>query len=163
MFKIIILGGMKITTSSCITIFRVVNALNYLITILISKIYSIWLKKKLVSICLIDHRVKCRKGKFPTYHKLARHTTKSIKYSQLQSTTYCCQVLQSLLRNQQKFAKCHTRTNHTSTRVSDDISILARVSDDTGGLAHVSDDIGGPIKLWHVSPIRLRHVSLTHP
>ena len=30
------------------------------------------------------------KGKFPTYHKLTRHTTKSTKYSQLQSTTYCC-------------------------------------------------------------------------
>ena len=45
------------------------------------------------------------------------------------------------------------KTNHTSTRVSDD----------TSGLAHVSDDIGGPIKLWHVSPIRLCQVSLTHP
>ena len=32
----------------------------------------------------------CRKGKFPTYHKLTRHTTKSTRYSQLQSTTYCC-------------------------------------------------------------------------
>ena len=32
----------------------------------------------------------CRKGKFPTYHKLTRHTTKSIRYNQLQSTTYCC-------------------------------------------------------------------------
>ena len=28
--------------------------------------------------------------KFPTYHKLTRHSTKSTKYSQLQSTTYCC-------------------------------------------------------------------------
>ena len=32
----------------------------------------------------------CRGRKFPTYHKLIRHTTKSTKYSQLQSTTYCC-------------------------------------------------------------------------
>ena len=32
----------------------------------------------------------CRKGKFPTCHKLTRHTTKSTRYSQLQSTTYCC-------------------------------------------------------------------------
>ena len=31
----------------------------------------------------------CRKGKFPTYHKLTRHTTKSTRYSQLQSATYC--------------------------------------------------------------------------
>ena len=63
----------------------------------------------------------------------------------------------SLLRNQQKFAKCHARTNHTSARVSNDISTSARVSndisspvrvsDDTGDLAHVSDDIGGPIRL----------------
>ena len=28
--------------------------------------------------------------KFPTYHKLTHHTIKSTKYSQLQSTTYCC-------------------------------------------------------------------------
>ena len=119
----------------------------------------------------------CRRGKFPTYHKLTRHTTKSTKYSQLQSTTYYCQVLLSLLRNQQKFVKCHARTNHTSAcvsndtstsvRVSNDTSTLARVSndistsarvsndtssptrvsDDTGDLARVSDDIGGPIRL----------------
>ena len=48
----------------------------------------------------------------------------------------------SLLRNQQKFAKCHARTNHTSARVSDDTSSLARVSDDIGSLARVSDDTG---------------------
>ena len=63
----------------------------------------------------------------------------------------------SLLRNQQKFAKCHARTNHTSAHVSDDTSNLARVSNDTsspacvsddiGNLARVSDDIGRPIKL----------------
>ena len=45
------------------------------------------------------------------------------------------------------------KTNHTSARVSDDISSQARVS----------DDIGEPIRLWHVSPIRLCHVSLTYP
>ena len=101
--------------------------------------------------------------KFPTYYKLTHHTIKSTKYSKLQSTTYCCQVLLSLLRNQQKFAKCHAKTNHTSARVSDDTSNLARVSNDTSSLARVSDDTGGPIRLWHVSPIGLRHVSLTHP
>ena len=63
----------------------------------------------------------------------------------------------SLLRNQQKFAKCHARTNHISARVSDNTGSLARVSDDTGNLARVSDDTsslarvsddtGGPIKL----------------
>ena len=75
------------------------------------------------------------------------------------------------------------KTNHTSTCVSDDTSTSARVnndtstsahvsdntrslacvSNDTGGLACVRDDIGGPIRLWHVSAIKLRHISLTHP
>ena len=105
----------------------------------------------------------CREGKFPTYHKLTRHTTKSTKYSQLQSTKYCCQVLLSLLKNQQIFTKYYAKTNHTSARVSDDTSSPARVSDDTSSPARVSDDICGPIRLWHLSPIRLRHVSLTHP
>ena len=31
----------------------------------------------------------CRKEKFLTYYKLTHHTTKSTKYSQLQSTAYC--------------------------------------------------------------------------
>ena len=55
------------------------------------------------------------------------------------------------------------KTNHTLAHVSDDTSSPARVSDDTSCPTRVSDDIGGPIRLWHVSPIRLRHVSLTHP
>ena len=45
------------------------------------------------------------------------------------------------------------KTNHTSTHVSDDTSSPTRVS----------NDISEPIRLWHVSPIKLRHVSLTHP
>ena len=55
------------------------------------------------------------------------------------------------------------KTNHTLTCVSDDISSPAPVNDDTSSPARVSDDISGPIKLWHVSQIKLRHVSLTHP
>ena len=47
----------------------------------------------------------------------------------------------------------HAKTNHTSTHVSDDIS----------SPAYVSNDISRPIRLWHVSPIRLCHVLLTHP
>ena len=43
------------------------------------------------------------------------------------------------------------------------LCISARVSDDTSNPARVSNDISEPIRLWHVSPIRLRHVSLTHP
>ena len=46
----------------------------------------------------------------------------------------------------------HAKTNHTLARVSNDISSPARVS----------DDISEPIRLWHVPPIRLRHMSLTH-
>ena len=43
------------------------------------------------TVCVNESRgAICRKGKFPTYHKLTRHTTKSTRYSQLQSTTYCC-------------------------------------------------------------------------
>ena len=57
----------------------------------------------------------------------------------------------------------HAKTNHTSARVSDDISSPAHISDDICNPTSVSDDIGRPIKLWHVSPIRLHHVSLTHP
>ena len=34
-------------------------------------------------------RENSRQGKFPTYHKLTQHTTKSPKYNQLQSATYC--------------------------------------------------------------------------
>ena len=63
----------------------------------------------------------------------------------------------SLLRNQQKFAKCHARTNHTSARVSDDTSSLARVSDDIGSLARVSDDTGS---LARVSDDTGRPISL---
>ena len=55
------------------------------------------------------------------------------------------------------------KTNYTSAHVSDDISSPAPVSDDMSNLAHVIDDISGPIKLWQVSPIRLCHMSLTHP
>ena len=43
------------------------------------------------TVCMNESRGGiCRKEKFPTYHKLIRHTTKSTRYSQLQSTTYCC-------------------------------------------------------------------------
>ena len=55
------------------------------------------------------------------------------------------------------------KPNHTSTRISNDTSSPAYVSDDICNPARVSNDISGPIKLWHVSPIKLRHVSLTHP
>ena len=65
------------------------------------------------------------------------------------------------------------KPNHTSMYVSDDTSSLARVSDeicnpahvsdDICNLGHVSDDISELIRLWHVSPIKLCHVSLTYP
>ena len=37
----------------------------------------------------ITLEANCRKGKFPTYHKLTHHTTKSTRYSQLQNIMYC--------------------------------------------------------------------------
>ena len=55
------------------------------------------------------------------------------------------------------------KPNHTSTCVSDYTSNPTCVSDDICNPAHVSDDISGLIKLWHVSPIRLCHMSLTNP
>ena len=55
------------------------------------------------------------------------------------------------------------KPNHRSARVRDDTSSPARVSDVISNPAHVSDDTSRPIRLWHVSPIRLRHVLLTHP
>ena len=55
------------------------------------------------------------------------------------------------------------KPNHTSANVSNDTSNLVRISNDICNPAHVSDDISKPIRLWHVSPIRLCHVSLTHP
>ena len=59
-------------------------------------------------------------------------------------------------------------TTHKATEIcqmscKNQSRISARVSDDTSSLAHVSDDTSRPIKLWHVSPIKLGHVSLTHP
>ena len=89
----------------------------------------------------------CREGKFLTYHKLTRYTTKSTKYNQLQSATCCYQVLLSLLRRQQKFSKCHARINYTSAHVSDDINSPTCVSDDICNPISVSDDIRGPIRL----------------
>ena len=41
----------------------------------------------------------------------------------------------------------HAKTNHTSARVSDDISSPAHVSDDICNPAWVSDDISEPIRL----------------
>ena len=61
------------------------------------------------------------------------------------------------------FPSVMQKSNHTSARVSNDTSNLARVSNDICNLTRIRDDISRPIRLWHVSPIRLHHVSLTHP
>ena len=62
-----------------------------------------------------------------------------------------------LLENQQKFAKCHVKTNHTSARVNDDTSSPTHVSDDTSGPTHISDDISGLARVSNDigGPIRL--------
>ena len=67
------------------------------------------------------------------------------------------------LETNKNFPNVMQKNNHTSMRVSDDISSPARVSDNTSNLKRVSDDIDKLIRLWHVSPIKLRHMSLTHP
>ena len=56
----------------------------------------------------------------------------------------------------------HTKTNHASACVSDDMGSPAWVSDDICNLARISDGISRPIRLWHVLPIKLHHVLLTH-
>ena len=100
---------------------------------------------------------KCREGKIPD---LSQADTSQYQVHKIQPITkhhVLLLGLLSLLKNQQKFAKCHARTNHTlarvsndtstSARVNNDTSSPARVSDDTGDLARVSDDIGRPIRL----------------
>ena len=77
-----------------------------------------------------------------------------------QKPTEICQVS---CKNQSCISTRVSDDKSSLARVSDDKSSLARVSDKTSSLARVSDDISGPIKPWHVSPIRLRHMSLTHP
>ena len=49
-----------------------------------------------------------------------------------------------------------------SAHVSDGTNGLALVSDDLINSTRVCDDIGEPIRLWHVSPIKLCHVLLTY-
>ena len=105
------------------------------------------------------------KEKFPTYHKLTHrsyyqvHTIQPITKRHVLPLDFAItthkpmEICQVSCKNQSRI----------SARVSDDTSSLARVSDDTSNPTRVSDDISGPIRLWHVSPIRLRHVSLTHP
>ena len=57
----------------------------------------------------------------------------------------------------------HAKTNHTLARVSDDINSPTHVSNDMSNPVRVSEGISRPIRLWHVSPIRFHHMSLTHP
>ena len=100
----------------------------------------------------------CREGKIPDL-------------SQADTSQYQVHKIQPITKHHVLLLG-HARTNHTSARVSNDISTStrvsndtsspARVSDDTDDLARVSDDIGRPIRLWHMSPIELRHLSLTH-
>ena len=106
----------------------------------------------------------CREGKIPNLsqadtsysqvHKIQPITKRHILLLDFAITTHKpTEICQVSCKNQSRI----------NARVSDDTSSLARVSDDTSNPARVSDDISGPIRLWHVSPIRLHHVSLTHP
>ena len=85
----------------------------------------------------------CREGKIPDL-------------SQADTSHYQVHKIQPITKHHVLLLG-HARTNHTSARVSNDISTStrvsndtsspARVSDDTGDLARVSDDIGRPIRL----------------
>ena len=106
----------------------------------------------------------CREGKIPD---LSQADTSYYQVHKIQPITkHHVLLLDFAITTQKPTEICQVSCKNQSrinVRVSDDTSSLARVSDDTSNLAHVSDDISGPIRLWHVSPIRLRHMSLTHP
>ena len=96
----------------------------------------------------------CREGKIPD---LLQANTSYYQVHKIQSITkHRLLLLDFAITTQKPTEICQVSCKNQSR-------ISARVSDDTSSLAHVSDDTNGPIKLWHVSPIRLRHVSLTHP
>ena len=74
------------------------------------------------------------------------------------ATRFCYHYLET----NRNLSSVMQKTNNTSGHVSNDISNPAHVSDDTYNPARISDDISKPIRLWHVSPIKLRHLSLTY-
>ena len=49
---------------------------------------NVWMEEVPPDILQFEQAVE--REKFPTYHNLTYYTIKSTKYSQLQSTTYCC-------------------------------------------------------------------------
>ena len=106
----------------------------------------------------------CREGKIPD---LSQADTSYYQVHKIQPITkHHVLLLDFAITTQKPTEICQVSCKNQSrinARVSDDRSSLVRVSDDTSNLARVSDDISGPIRLWHVSPIRLRHMSLTHP
>ena len=105
-------------------------------------------KERSKRVILVYFKGICREGKFPTYHKLTRHTTKSTKYSQLRSIPYFCKALLShYSKTNRNLSGVMQKQNHTSARVSDDTSSPARVSDDIGNPTCVSNDISKPIRL----------------
>ena len=93
--------------------------------------------------------------KFPTYHKLTHRSYYQVHTIQPITKRHVL-PLDFAITTHKPMEICQVSCKNQSR-------ISARVSDDTSSLARVSDDISGPIRLWHVSPIRLRHVSLTHP
>ena len=78
----------------------------------------------------------------------------------IQKPTEICQVS---CKNQSRISARVSDDTSSLARVSNDLINPARVSDDTSSPTRISDDIRGPIRLWHVSLIRLCHVSFIHP
>ena len=96
----------------------------------------------------------CREGKIPD---LSQADTWYYQVHKIQPITkHHILLLDFAITTQKPTEICQVSCKNQSR-------ISARVSDDTSSLARVSDNISEPIRLWHVSPIRLRHVSLTYP
>ena len=107
---------------------------------------SCWLKLDLVKILSVE-RENFRL--ITSWHIILQNPQSTANYKMPRTATRFC------YRYSQKFAKCcwnkgikcMQKTNHTSTRVSDDISSPTRVS----------NDAGSPIGCWHVSPWKSKH------
>ena len=111
---------------------------------------------------LVSDETVCREGKIPD---LSQADTSYYWVHKIQPITKPHVLLLGFTITTQKpteICQVSCKSQSHLARVSNDTSNLARVSNDTSSPARVSDDTGGPIMWWHVSPIRLRHVSLTH-
>ena len=126
-----------------------------------SKMFILRIKNKKAR-CLSTNLLDaiCKEGKFTSWHAILPSSQNKANYKAPRIAARFCYHYSKTNRN---LPSVMQKPNYTSARVSDDTSSPTRVSDDICNPARISDDTSEPIKLWHVSPIRLRHMSLTHP